>query len=926
MRRPALEGSLVAARFARVMLVLLVVLAGACTPPEEDPRVPARQSKRPLVVLHDAVTHDKRAPEEPAPPPRADGRLPETVVPLRYALAFDVDPRKPGFSGKTNILVRVPRATSIIVLHAQDIRPTDIYAESSSGRISGTSKMRRAHGALDEDELVVRFDRPLPAGDATVAIAYDAPFGGSLSGLYKVTDDGRSYAFTQFEATDARRAFPCFDEPGYKVPFDVTVRVPKPMIAVGNTPEIARRDVGDGVAFTFATTPPLPTYLLAIAVGELDVREGRKAPIPVRLITTKGKAKLGKRAIEATETLVDQLGEYFGIPYPYAKLDIVAVPDFAAGAMENAGLITFREELLLLDDDHTSIRSRRSQAQVIAHELAHQWFGDLVTMSWWDDLWLNEGFATWMENKAVQRFRPSYGAELEAVNDAHGVMDLDSLASARRVRQAVTTSGDITESFDGLTYDKGAAVLHMLERFVGEKDFRTAVQAYLRAHAWGSAKASDLFGELDRVSGKGVTAIASSFLDQTGVPTVLVEKECRDGKWNATLTQFPWKPVGAPPPPVPLQQWDIPACLLTAGNKPGERCVEMASHTAMLNPAPVAGACPAWIHPNPGASGYYRFALPERDIMPLMGALDTFDMPSRIALVSNVWSMVRSGSAPIDTLLRALPALDRQKSAYLVDQEISILSTLGYSLVGEEHQPKFRAYVKSRLEARKKDLGWTAAKADEAEERGLSRRTILQALAELAEDDTTLAEADKLAVEWLKEPRSVDADTGPIALEIASRRAGEPRFAALQNAAKAAKTPQDRIAALRALGGFQSADLVRRALDWTLTDDVKVQDMRYVFHTALSHRGTRRVVLEWTMTHWDAAVKKLQGPLGRLLVGAINGVCSREELVEVRAFYSKRAATIEGADRPLAEALEGAGLCVELRESVRPGLAKYFGR
>jgi alanyl aminopeptidase len=926
MRRPDPAASYVAARLARVLLVLIVVLGAACAPAEEAPRAPSHESKRPLVVLHDAVAKNRVAPEEPAPAPRADGRLPETVVPLRYALAFDVDPRKSGFSGKTNVLVRVPRPTAIVVLHARDLKPTSISAETSSGHIAGTSKMRRAHGALEDDELVVRFDKPLPAGDATIAIAYDAPFGGSLSGLYKVADDGRSYAFTQFEATDARRAFPCFDEPSYKVPFDVTVRVPKPMIAVGNTPEIARRDLGDGVAFTFATTPPLPTYLLAIAVGELDVREGRKTPIPVRLVTTKGKAQLGKRAIEATETLVDQLGEYFGIPYPYAKLDIVAVPEFAAGAMENAGLITFREELLLLDDAHTSVRSRRSQAQVIAHELAHQWFGDLVTMTWWDDLWLNEGFATWMENKAVQRFRPSYGAELEAVNDAHGVMDTDSLASARRVRQPVTTLGDITESFDGLTYDKGAAVLHMLERFVGEKDFRTAVQAYLRAHAWGSAKASDLFSELDRVSSKNVTAIASSFLDQTGVPTVLVEKECRDGKWNATLTQFPWKPVGAPPPPVPLQQWTIPACLLSAGAKPSEKCVELASHATTLNAAPVAGRCPAWIHPNPGASGYYRFVLPEKDILPLMGSVDTIDLPSRIALVSNLWAMVRSGSAPVDTMLRALPALDRQKSAYLVDQEISILGTLGYSLVGEEQQPKFRAYTKARLEARKKDLGWTAQKPDEDEERGLSRRNVLQALAEQAEDDATIVEADKLALAWLKDPRSVDADTGPIALEIASRRGGEARFVALQAAVKSAKTPQDRIAALRGLGGFQSADLVRRALDWTLTDEVKVQDIRYVFHTALAHRGTRRVALEWTMAHWDAALKKLPGHLGRLLISAISGVCSREELAEVRAFYTKRAAAIEGAERPLAEALEGAGLCVDLRESVRPGLAKYFAR
>jgi alanyl aminopeptidase len=772
--------------------------------------------------------------------------------------------------------------------------------------------------------VTVRARSPLKPGAYTLDIDFTNRFSTQAQGLYRLETGGESYCFTQLESDDARKSFPCWDEPSFKIPYQLTLTVPKGHRAVTNTP-VARVVPGKTTkTVAFRRTKPLPSYLLAIATGPLEMVPITGMSVPGNVVSVKGTSALSGTAAAMAPRLIGALERYFGRPYPYEKLDVIAVPEFWPGAMENAGAVTFRDDVLLVEPKTVSVRQLSTLSVFMAHEFAHMWFGDLVTMEWWDDLWLNEGFATWMENKAVQRFRPSYGAELEAVNDAHGVMDMDSLASARRVRQPVTTVGAITESFDGLTYDKGAAVLHMLERFVGEKDFRAAVQTYLRTHAWGSATASDLFGELDRVSGKGVTAIASSFLDQTGVPAVLVEKECRDRKWTATLTQFPWQPVGAPPPAVPLEQWAIPACLQIEGSKPaGPKCVELATHTTSLGGA---GRCPEWIHPNPGASGYYRFVLPEKDLPPLFRALDTLDLPSRIALVSNVWAMVRSGTAPADTLLRSLPALDRQKSTYLVDQEIGILGTLSYSLVGEQFQPKLRAYVKARLEGRKKELGWVAKKPDEDEDRALSRRSVLQALAEQAEDDTTMVEAESIAQRWLKDPQSVDADTGPIALEIASRRAGEARFEELKAAAKTAKMPQDRIAALRALGGFQSADLVRRALAWTLTDDVKVQDVRYVFHAALGHRATRRVVLEWTMAHWDAAIKKLAGPLGRLLVGAVNGVCVREELDEVRAFYTKRAATIEGAERPLAEALEAAGLCVELRESVRPAIAKYFAK
>ncbi len=894
-----------------VPFVALVLIASACAPAAESPH--AARPTRPLVVLHDAGEH-----AEPEPEVRSDGHLPATAVPERYAIDLDVDPRNASYTGRVRIRVSVPRATSFVVLSARELHVTRVVADTTSGKIVGHTRGRKSHGSSEEDELVLRFDRPLPVGEATLALDFDATYGESLAGLYRVNEGGAWYAFTQLEATDARRAFPCFDEPAFKVPFDVTVKVPSSMIAVSNTPETWRMEKDGKTTFAFKTTPPLPTYLVALAVGDLDVREGRKSPFPVRLVTVKGKAALGAQALDATEKLVDVLGTYFGIRYPYEKLDVVAVPDFAAGAMENAGLVTFREELLLQDPKHPSTRTQRNQALVIAHELAHQWFGDLVTMRWWDDTWLNEGFATWMEAKAVDLYHPSYQATLEQVGDAQEVMDTDALRSARRVRQPVTSVGEVDEAFDGITYDKGAAVLRMLEGYAGEDAFRRGVTSYLRAHAWGNATAHDLFVELDRASGKRLTPIAEDFLDQTGVPTVSVTRECSASGSHVTVLQFPWQPTGSPPPRHPLPTWDIPVCL---GLGPGEpRCFSLDTPRTTFD---VPGKCSAWIHPNLGEHGYYRFDLGKTDAEDLAKALPKLDVGSRIGGVANLFSMVRAGSLDADVLLRVLPLFDHEENPYVVEQITGVLDRLDKSAVSDAARPAFRAYVKARLAHEKSALGF-APRAGEEENVALARRAVLLTLAEDAEDEATLKEAETIAARWLVDPTSVDADTGPLALEIASRRAGEPRFRALLDAARHAKAPEHRVAALRALGGFSDPALVARALDTLLDDDTKQQDARYVLRSVMSHRASRPVALAWVRTHWDAALAHFTSHLAHPLLDPVGGICSREVAKDADEFFTPRIASIDGAARPLGEALERALTCAELKDDALPAVDTFF--
>jgi alanyl aminopeptidase len=523
-----------------------------------------------------------------APAPRDDGRLPPTATPLRYSLALEIDPGKPRFSGRVRILVSIEHATQFIVLHGRDLHLTSIAAHLQGRAIAGLATPRVAHGGSAPEELVLTFAEKLPAGQATIEIAYDAPFSSTLGGLYRVNDADRWYAFTQFQATDARRAFPCFDEPGFKTAFDISITAPKGLIAIANAPETIHKDVGASTTFGFATTRPLPTYLVALAVGDFDVRPAPASPIPLRLVATKGKAQLGGPALEATQALTALLADYFGIRYPYEKLDIVAVPDFAAGAMENAGLITFQEELLLIDPKTITTRTRRDQALVIAHELAHQWFGNLVTMQWWDDLWLNEGFATWMEAKIVDKWRPTFGARLERLVGAQDVMDTDALKSARAVRQPVNSTDEAMEAFDGITYQKGAAVLGMIESWIGEDVFQKGVRDYLRANAWKNAKAEDLLRALDLASNKDVSKVASSFLDKPGVPAVSVTASCDKKEVQLAIKQTPWHPLGGAA--AANASWTIPTCMRAEGTK-GDVCAIVGPETATKE---LPGAkCPA---------------------------------------------------------------------------------------------------------------------------------------------------------------------------------------------------------------------------------------------------------------------------------------------------------------------------------------------
>ena len=545
------------------------------------------------------------------PPPLPEGQLPDGVRPTSYRLSLEIIPERDTFSGSAMLSIELDQPARVIWMHGERLEVSSLYATHATTRVEGRWEQKTSDGVAR-----VELDEPLPAGRSTLHIEYTAPFDTPLRGLYRVKAGAEVYAFTQFESISARLAFPSFDEPRFKTPFEVTLTVPADQFVAANTPVERAITLPNGLQrVSFVTTPPIPTYLLAFAVGPFDVvagatippNDGRPFPIPLRGIAVKGKGASLQLALEQTAQYVEALEDYFGIPYPYRKLDLVAVPDFAAGAMENVGLITFREWLLLLDAERATEGQRRAFAYVMAHELAHQWFGNLVTMPWWDDIWLNEAFATWMGNKVVHSLHPEFRSDLASLATTHRAMNRDSLTSARSIRQPILSNHDIKNAFDMITYEKGGAVLSMFEHWMGPDTFREGIRRYLRRHRGGTATSSDLLAALDEVSSEPVTAPFMSFLTQPGVPLLSsadATPACKDGTRHITFHQERYFPLGSKGDAA--RSWKVPLCVRHEG---GTTCGLLDGESEGLD----LPGCPSWWMPNEDGAGYFRFSLSDDD-------------------------------------------------------------------------------------------------------------------------------------------------------------------------------------------------------------------------------------------------------------------------------------------------------------------------
>ncbi|HSG06309.1 MAG TPA: M1 family metallopeptidase, partial [Nitrospiria bacterium] len=530
------------------------------------------------------------------------GRLPETVKPSRYDLNLTIDPQARKFSGTVSIDLEVKETIRSITLHALDLN-----VETATFAGNGENLDARITIDAPSETAAMTFERDLSAGAAKLEIGFSGSIGKQLRGLYGVEVDGEVFAFTQLEATDARRMFPCFDEPALKARFLLTVTIPEDLTALSNMPEKETRTQGRQKTVSFEETPQMSTYLLALAVARLESREIQVGPTRIGIWTPPGQIHLCDFALKTTAAVLPLLNDYFDLPYPYPKLDLVSVPDFAMGAMENWGAIFFRDSCLLLDEDRASATNQRGVANVITHEIVHQWFGNLVTMEWWDDLWLNESFATWLACKIVDQWRPEWNSWTEFQQEKQYPLSLDSLKQTRPIHAPVRRSSEIEEMFDALTYEKGAACLRMMEQFLGPDSFRKGIRDYIRKFQFKNARAEHLWEELDRATGQPVSRIARDWFTQPGYPLLTIFPESLEtGTLNLRQNRF----LSLPAENMDDQSlWTLPYTLRwkDAGGIHAHRGIlEERSGVIRL---PIKEDV-SWIHGNSGESGFFRTAYP----------------------------------------------------------------------------------------------------------------------------------------------------------------------------------------------------------------------------------------------------------------------------------------------------------------------------
>src|SRR5688572_28656333 len=671
------------------------------------------------------------------------GPLPRTVVPSLVQLELKLDPKQAEFSGTTRIEARVAEATDVVWMHGRGLKISKAEAIVGKKRIALTPAEADVSGVLKMTDA-----EQIHAGDATIEIAYTAPFG-ELQGAYRVKPDGSDYVVTQMEPLGARNTFPGFDEPSFKQPWDITLIVPEGDVAVANSAEAKTEKLDGGwKKVTFTRTEALPSYLIAFAVGPWDVVQGpdispngtlRTKPVKFRSLAAKGQGARMKYSLANTPEIVKALETYFGTPYPFDKLDNVAAPDFWAGAMENAGLIVYRDSLMF-PDEKSSVSQRQSFWGVSAHELAHQWFGDLVTMRWWDDLWLNEAFATWMGNKIHGQLRPEAHTDRGLLQGAIGAMGADSLSSTRRIHQPINDFTEIQSAFDGITYQKGGAVLGMFERYIGEDAFRTGVRNYMRDHARGNATSADLIAAVAAQSGDpgAVDAAFKSFIDQPGVPFVKVDVECGAGKPALVVSQQRYLPLGSTAKAT--QVWGIPLSVRYSDNgtiREEKGIVNGANARFELSQAQ---SCPAWVMPNAHGAGYYRFALAPKYQQALSGAFAQLDEREQRVYADSVTSAYGAGQLTPAQLLAALPQFTSAQVRQTVTAGLGQVGWMDeYLLQDDAQRAAFRKQVATIYRPRLDQLGM-APKAGESDDDRLLRSALVNFFAETLEDSAVRAE------------------------------------------------------------------------------------------------------------------------------------------------------------------------------------------
>jgi len=856
---------------------------------------------------------------EPKPPTL---RLPDGARPTHATVELTVDPAQDSFSGVEDLALAVKAPLATLWLNADDLTITKAEA-----RVGGKTIAARV---LPQPKSFVgfAFATPLPAGNATLHLEWTGPLSTKdVSGASKQKEHGDWYVFSKFEPTDARRVFPSFDEPSYKIPWKLSIKTPKALRAFANGAEDAGTVDGDFKRYSFAETKPLPSYLVAFAVGPLEVVDAGKAKsgAPVRIITPRGEAAQARWAAQVSAEILSQLETWFGSPYAFGKLDCIAVPHFG-GAMENPGLITFGSQLILQKPEEETVAGKRSYARVAIHEMAHQWFGDLVTTAWWDDIWLNEAFASWMTPNIVEQWQPTWNAAEDRARNRNGALGSDELVSARRIRQPIAGNDDIKNAFDNITYGKGEAVINMFEATVGRERFRKGVQRYLAEHAYGNGTATQFLAAISAEAGRDVAPAFSTFLDQPGAPAITFTT--RAGTPPVVhLEQHRSLPVGTPASEAEkARTWRVPVCMRwTAGDKSGRTCTELDGRSADV-PLAAAPAAPSAVMPNDGATGYYRAVLDGDALGKLFADAKALSVPERLAMLSDLSAMTEAGKLPYAEALKIVPSVANDSNRFVVQAALGLVSWLRDSeLLPASARPAYARFIRDQFGKRARALGWASKKSDDDDTR-LLRSSLVPVVAEQGEDPALIAQAKKLTDAWLKDHRAVDAEMVDAVLAVTARRGNRALFDRLHAAANKESDLRARRRLLRAMGHFEDPAIARDAMALALTDEFDPRDALMLVRGATQMPATRRLAWEFVKTSFDKLAERLPRDTPASFPWLAAAQCSDAARADVDAFFRPRAARFEGGPRVLEQALEEMQLCTTLHRVQQPSVADFFAR
>jgi len=845
-----------------------------------------------------------------------DYRLPATVVPTRYDLRLEPDLAAATFVGEAVITVEVETTVTEIMCNA-----AELTIHSAALTRDGSVPI---HGSITLDAAAERarfvFPAAIAPGEWKLTLRFTGTLNDRLHGFYRSTykdaaGAAHTIAATQFEATDARRGFPCWDEPAFKAVFGVSLVVADGLAAVSNCAIVREEPLGDGRrAVHFADTIRMSTYLVAFVVGELEATEPvMVGPTPIRVWCVPGKKHLARFALDVGAYSLDFFERYYGLPYPGDKVDLLAIPDFAAGAMENLGAITFRENALLVNEVAASHAELERIADVVAHELAHMWFGDLVTMTWWNGIWLNEAFATFMELMAVDAWKLEWKRWTTFGVSRAAAMQVDGLEATRPIEYEVRNPHDCRAMFDLLTYEKGASVLRMLEQHLGPEVFREGVRLYLERHRYANAETTDLWRALGDAAHQPIPAIMDAWIFKPGYPVVTVDLEGGGLKLSQRRFQYLGGETDSG------QRWRIPV-VLRAAVKRGyvERRLLLDAEAASVELPAKAD----WIVVNSGGHGFYRVRYGPALLKKLAHAAMKIAPIERFNLLSDSFALAQAGLMPavdyLDLTTRFTAVSDRNVWT-------ALNSSLAYvnRVIPAELRGSLAALVRHRLAEKVSLLGWEVQEEETELDRQL-RGDLLRTIGTLGDDEDVQARAREAYARYREDESSLDANVLPAVIAILAAAGGESEYAEFRDRFKSARTPQEEQRYLYALAGFRPAELLRRTLEMTLNSEIRSQDAPYVIRSLLASVYGRGLAWDFIKGNWQAMARQYPESAYTRMYEGIAALVSAEWERDVRAFFAENKIDLGG--KTLQQYLEQLRVAVAFQEREAEALGAHLSR